>query len=202
MGHSPPTTTTLLATRSCYSRARSRRTGAGSSPTMRAGVRRARPRGRRRASGSSRAPRAGSRREELGASKDFVPGGGFRVLSPPVAAPHLFALVAVAPRVAGALSLGDSRGSCERGVRRREGRRRIVLRRESRRSGRTAELRAEFWALDGDVATVLLFAGAAAATASNVKHLAQSVQERRAELAVRDRVIKPRHFRGGLSGLI
>ena len=53
----------------------------------------------------------------------------------------------------------------------------------------TAELR-EFWELDGDVAIVLLFAGAAAATASNLKHLAQSVQERRAELAVRDRVIK------------
>ena len=56
----------------------------------------------------------------------------------------------------------------------------------------TAELR-EFWASvhgDGSLAIVTLFAAFAAATASNVKHLAQSVQERRAELAVRDRVIK------------
>ena len=103
------------------------------------------------------------------------------------AAPHLFALVAVAPRVAGALRSVAPRvigaayavakgvaGSCCA---------RVAVERT------TAELR-QFWSLDGDVATVLLFAGAAAATASNVKHLAQSVQEHRAELAVRDRVIK------------
>ena len=102
-------------------------------------------------------------------------------------APHLLALVAVAPRVAGAchsvlprvaraayaIAKGVAGSCCVKVAAERT----------------IAELR-EFWELDGDVAIVLLFAGAAAATASNLKHLAQSVQERRAELAVRDRVIK------------
>ena len=102
-------------------------------------------------------------------------------------APHLFALVAVAPSVAGAchsvlprvaraayaIAKGVAGSCCVKVAAERT----------------IAELR-EFWELDGDVAIVLLFAGAAAATASNLKHLAQSVQERRAELAVRDRVIK------------
>ena len=103
------------------------------------------------------------------------------------AVPHLFMLGAVAPRVAGAfaeVAPGVARaayaiakgvaGSC------------CVHTAMERISGELGN----FAALDGDAATVLFFAGAGAATLSNLKHLAQSVQERRAELAVRDRVIK------------
>ena len=103
------------------------------------------------------------------------------------AVPHLFMLGAVAPRVVGAfaeVAPGVARaayaiakgvaGSC------------CVHTAMERISGELGN----FASLDGDAATVLFFAGAGAATLSNLKHLAQSVQERRAELAVRDRVIK------------
>mmetsp|Transcript_2677 Transcript_2677/g.10905 ORF Transcript_2677/g.10905 Transcript_2677/m.10905 type:complete len:299 (+) Transcript_2677:2892-3788(+) len=95
---------------------------------LRAGVRRARPRGRAEPEGV-RARRERVPARGLGASKDFVSGGGFRVFRHPRGAASLRGRRGRPPRRRGA-SLGDPAGY-QRGVRHREGRRRIVLR-ESR----------------------------------------------------------------------